>query len=149
MGKELYFKPALIGGAIMGLLTSLPVCCMGAVPWALIGGFLSLYLLKESIPDLTPAVGATAGFLSGICGTVMFCLVFIPYALVSGGPIVPEAIRRKVGESVATSTAASDLFTSSGTSGLLAPIILTFLLFALFATLGGLLAALAFRPRKD
>jgi len=66
------FKPALIGGAIAGVLSGIPflncLCCI----WIIGGAMLASYLLaKDSPMDLSAGDGAVVGILSGIVATVM------------------------------------------------------------------------------
>jgi hypothetical protein len=81
------FIPALYGGTIMGLISSIPflslvncLCCAGI----LLGGFLAVVFYKKNFtPDTPPftsadclAVGAMAGVVGAVVGTVL-SLIFV------------------------------------------------------------------------
>lgn len=71
--------PALLGGAVAGILSGLPflncLCCL----WIIGGAMLAAYLLaKESPGSLTSGDGAVVGALSGIAAAVVDSLVGIP-----------------------------------------------------------------------
>lgn len=72
------FLPAMYGGIIMGLLSSIPVvsmvnclCCAGV----LLGGFLSVYFYNKGLtPEmdaLTSSDGMALGFFAGLFGAVV------------------------------------------------------------------------------
>jgi hypothetical protein len=71
--------PALLGGAVAGILSGLPflncLCCF----WIIGGAMLAAYLLaKESPVSLTAGDGAVVGALTGISAAVIDSLVSIP-----------------------------------------------------------------------
>jgi hypothetical protein len=66
------FVPALIGGAVAGVLSGLPffncLCCI----WIIGGGMLASYLLaKDSPVNLSAGDGAIVGILTGIVATAV------------------------------------------------------------------------------
>jgi hypothetical protein len=66
------FVPALIGGAVAGVLSGLPffncLCCI----WIIAGGMLAAYLLaKDSPVNLSGGDGAIVGILTGIVATAV------------------------------------------------------------------------------
>jgi len=72
--------PALIGGAVAGLLTGLPFlgcfCCL----WIIGGAMLAAHLLaKRSAVSLTPGDGAVVGILAGIIAAVVEAFVSLPF----------------------------------------------------------------------
>lgn len=78
------FAPALIGGAVAGVLSGLPflncLCCL----WILAGAALASFLLaKDSPVSLTPGDGAIVGALSGISAAVIGSLIELPFRGVS------------------------------------------------------------------
>lgn len=89
--------PALIGGAVMGLISATPflnlvncLCCAGII----LGGFLAVFFYKDQLtPDMPPlqasdglALGALAGVFGFIIATVLSIFIFAVF-----GPIAAEA----------------------------------------------------------
>ena len=80
--KPEYLRPALIAGAIAGLLSGLPiisagncVCCL----WIVGGAAMATKLLaKNTSGILTSGDGAIVGALTGIVGAVVQMLIAIP-----------------------------------------------------------------------
>jgi len=80
--KPEYLRPALIGGAIAGVLSGLPIvsagncfCCL----WIIGGAALAVSLLaKNTAGVLTSGDGAIVGALSGITAAVVDSLMAIP-----------------------------------------------------------------------
>jgi hypothetical protein len=80
--KPEYLRPALIAGAIAGLLSGLPiisvgncVCCL----WIVGGAAMAAKLLaKNTSGILTSGDGAIVGALTGIVGAVVHMLIAIP-----------------------------------------------------------------------
>lgn len=73
------FVPALIGGAVAGILTGIPflncLCCI----WIIGGAMLSAYLLaKDSPVVLSAGDGAIVGVLAGIIAAIVNAFVTIP-----------------------------------------------------------------------
>jgi len=78
--KPNYLTPALIGGAIAGVLSGIPIlnclCCL----WIIGGAIFAAYLLGKDAPvPLTPGDGAIVGAFSGVFGAVVNRLVGIPF----------------------------------------------------------------------
>lgn len=77
--KPNMLSPALIGGAVAGVLSGIPflncLCCL----WIIGGAVLASYLLaKDSPVSLTSGDGAIVGALAGISAAVVDSLVGIP-----------------------------------------------------------------------
>src|SRR5262245_43478326 len=70
----------------MGVLSAMPIvnlgnacCCL----WVICGGAVAAYLLQQDqATPITSADGAFVGFLSGLFGTLVWVLLFIPVSLV-------------------------------------------------------------------
>ena len=68
-------QPALLGGLLIGVLSSLPFvgnlnacCCL----WVIVGGVLTSYLLQERLPvPITAGDAAVAGLLAGVVGGLL------------------------------------------------------------------------------
>jgi len=74
-----YFVPALIGGALMGVVSAIPfincLCCL----WAVAGAIFSFYLLNQKTTfPLKSSDGLLVGALAGICGGLINALLEIP-----------------------------------------------------------------------
>jgi hypothetical protein len=84
-----FVQPALTGGMLLGLLSSLPFisagnifCCM----WVLAGGGLAAYMLTQQRPGgISYGDGAFVGVLSGLIGAVVATIVSIPLRLLAPG----------------------------------------------------------------
>ncbi|HJQ24632.1 MAG TPA: hypothetical protein VKA60_12005 [Blastocatellia bacterium] len=79
-------QPAIIGGLVMGLLTSIPVvnlgnfcCCL----WLLLGGALAARLLIKRSPvwPVSSGDGATTGAIAGAVGAGVYLLIGVPLGL--------------------------------------------------------------------
>jgi hypothetical protein len=73
------FTPALVGGAVAGILSAVPfvncLCCL----WIIGGAMLASYLLsKNSLVSLTAGDGAIVGIFAGIVAAVAHSLVSLP-----------------------------------------------------------------------
>ena len=88
LGDSNFARPALIGGAAIGFLSSLPlinlgncICCM----WVIGGGALASWLLTKQHPGgaggVTYGDGAFVGVLSGIVGAMIATVISLPSRL--------------------------------------------------------------------
>ena len=82
-------KAALIGGALAGILSALPVvsscCCL----WAIGGGILAVYLYtKNTRATLTPGDGAMLGAVAGGIGAVAYLIIAVPLNLIFGAAMM-------------------------------------------------------------
>ena len=78
--KPSFFVPALIGGAVAGVLSGVPLlgclCCL----WIIGGAMLSAYLLAKDSPILlTSADGAIVGIFSGIIAAIVEAFISLPF----------------------------------------------------------------------
>jgi hypothetical protein len=87
-----FVRPALAGGAFLGVLSTLPIialgnyiCCM----WILGGGAIAAFLLSKQQPrrPLTLGDGAFAGVSSGLFGAMIATVLSIPIKIVTA-PII-------------------------------------------------------------
>ena len=145
-------QPALLGGLFIGVLSALPIiniancCCL----WILGGGLLAGYLVQQDDSrPLTPGRGALAGFLAGVAGAFFWLIaamaldvVMAPLQermvaeMVRNAQDMPPEVRQWLEMLASQASSPFRLF-----AGVL------FQLFAggVFATIGGLLAAVFFR----
>lgn len=90
--------PALIGGAVMGLISATPflnfincLCCAGII----LGGFLAVFFYKDQLtpemPQLTPSDGLVLGALAGVFGFLISTLISLIIYTVFG-PVASEAM---------------------------------------------------------
>ena len=151
-------KPALVGGVVLGILSSLPVisifncvCCA----WVVAGGLLAAFLYVKASPRLvTLGRAVPLGLLTGIIGTVISGLFLIPLHFLTGGagileqlqqamtqmPNVPPETRRML-ESLASREGAGTLIYAFG-------FIFMLLVFCLFAMAGSAIGVALFEKRK-
>ncbi len=134
-------KPALLGGLIAGVLSSIPVlnycCCI----WSIGGGALAGFLyIKSSPAPVKVGEGAVIGLLTGIIGAVLYFIIGVPIAyFISGGNI--EETLRGTGLQLPAGLSGLMLFVISG-------LIAGGALFVL-SIIGGLLSVPIFEKRKD
>jgi hypothetical protein len=143
-------QPALLGGALIGVLSALPVvgwlntcCCL----WVVIGGAVALWISQSNHPyPVTAADGALVGLLAGLIGG----LVAIPLNLVFA-PIQRQLLMRLIDASQAEiPPQVRTMMENAGQSsiGIVVNGVLMTALYAIFAMLGGLLGVALFR-KKD
>jgi len=154
------WKPALIAGVLLGVLSTMPglqlvncACCA----WVIGGGILAARLyVKSSAAVVTLGRGLVLGLLTGAIGGIVYILFSIPLQIVmSGGsvryfeqarqsldrvPNLPPALR----EALATMpTGGSELAVLMVLTGLL-----MMMAFSLPGALGGLIGVALFEKRK-
>ena len=80
-------KPALIGGVVAGIVSSIPCVNIGCCLWGLGGGFLAAYLAGKAGPNMSPGegvkVGAFAGAIAGAISGTLSALINL--VMSSGG----------------------------------------------------------------
>lgn len=133
------FKPALLGGLVVGILSSIPFvnycCCI----WAIGGGGLATYLYMKSSPTpIAPGDGAVLGALAGVVGAALYLVIGIPIAYFLGSAQMEEAFRQANVEIPFTGPL---LFIVGGL------VIGLFLL--VMSVIGGLIAVPVFEKRKN
>jgi hypothetical protein len=160
MNDQGMLKPALIGGVLLGILSSIPIisafncfCCA----WVIGGGVLAAYLYVKASPlPVTLGRGAILGLVTGVIGTIANGLLSIPlYFLMnrSGAgyidqmrqifnqiPDIPPESRRAL-DSILAQEHAGLLFLISG-------LFFTLIIYCLFAMLGGTIGIAIFEKRK-
>ena len=145
-------QPALIGGVVGGLLSSLPLiaagnacCCL----WIVSGGVVAAYLLQQNQQQpITPGDGALVGLLAGAIGAGVYLVVSIPLN------ILVAPMERRVFQNLFDTMGNMppefrDFANSTAMSGLSAVFGFVFMLVlgAIFSTLGGLLGAVVFKKK--
>src|SRR5262245_27525398 len=158
ISKPSKLQPALAGGLILGLGSSLPLtnignycCCL----WAVLCGLIAAKMLVNRSPVLpvTSGDGATAGLLGGIVGAAISLMVAVPIELLGWSANIESA--RQMSDRLddaatrAIFAAATNLF-ENHPIGL---VMLSWLVFALFSTgvaaLSGAIGVSFFEKRRD
>lgn len=161
------FQAAILGGVVLGLLSSIPpinfvniCCCL----WVLLGGVIAARTLIKRSPvfPVTTGEGATVGALAGVIGSLILLVISVPLGLmgigegmtysflewmgeVSNNPQVREQMQQMIAEmqrQAATQSVGQKLV-----SALFAWLI-TAVIYIGFATLGGILGVAMFEKRK-
>lgn len=152
-------KPALIGGALLGVLSVIPVvsavnaCCCA---WAIAGGLLATYMyVKNSTVPASVGDGAMLGALAGVIGAVIYFVLGIPVGLMtqnagmSAMTGVMDRISPEAGEQFRRQ---AEMMQNMGTGEMLVAMLPGLLMGAvalvIFATIGGLLGVPLFEKRK-
>ncbi len=138
-------RPALAGGAFIGVLSALPIvsignfcCCL----WIVSGGLIAAYLMQQAHPaPVSPGDGALVGLFAGLVGALIYLLVSWPMTMVVG-PMMDEWMRR-----VIEVTGVIERYRGGGARaiGLVIGFFFQVVFGALFGTLGGLLGAVLFK----
>src|SRR5712671_206002 len=91
----IFVRPAILGGLLIGLLSSIPIVSAGTAVWILSGGAYTAYLLLRQRPTgIGYGDGAFGGVLSGFVGAVLATIVLIPSKLKFASDF--ELIRQEV-----------------------------------------------------
>ena len=142
-------KPALIGGAVMGVLSAAPIlnlgnacCCL----WVICGGIVAAYLLQqEQAEPINAGDGALVGLFAGLFGTLVTVLLSIPISLVMA-PLQRQILER-LNQDGQMPRGFED-FAASAAIGVLGTVVLAMVFLVagvIFSTLGGLLGAAIFK----
>lgn len=157
--KPSKLNPALLGGALIAILSAVPVinfgncfCCM----WVVLGGILAAYLYQKGLPEGTsfPASdGAVVGLLAGIFGALFGTFLHFFFMAVIGtipARDVFEAVM-EYSEEIPPEVAGflEEIFAEGVISPLLVFIHLFFsvLIDAVFGLVGGLIGASLFKRK--
>lgn len=156
MNQEGMFKPAVIGGVLLGILSALPFvnlmncfCCA----WVIAGGVLAAHLYVRNSPTVvTLGQGIVLGLLTGIIGAAVDILFSIPVRIMLAGvgsgfmqqfldqiPNLPPEMKEQMRTAL------------SGTVGIASWIFSGFLIlvvYALIGMLGGAIGVALFEKRK-
>ena len=145
-------QPALLGGAVLGVLSALPFinlancCCI----WFITGGVLAAYLMQQNSPaPVSAGDGAMVGLLAGVFGAIVSTIVSISLRLIAG-PMQSAMISRALEHAQDMPPEARAWLETMGHGGAGLVVLLMGFLFHLvlgciFGTLGGLLGAMMFR----
>lgn len=152
-------KPAMMGGAILGILSVIPVvsavnvCCCA---WAILGGLLATYMyVKGSATPATIGDGAMLGALAGVIGAVIYVVLGIPIGLLTSNASMNAMVgvmERMNPEMGAEMRRQAEAMQGLGTGEILVAMLPGMLMGAValvvFATIGGLIGVPIFEKRK-
>jgi hypothetical protein len=147
--KQQFAQPALIGGAVVGVLSALPIisvanlcCCL----WVITGGAVAAYVLQQNQQGpITPGDGALAGLFAGLTGAVIYLLLSIPITLLMA-PVERVMMERVIesGRLPPEFQAYVGTYTG-GAVRLVAGFFFMVVVGAIFSTIGGLIGAAVFK----
>lgn len=152
-------KPAIIGGAIVGILSVIPVvsavnvCCCA---WALIGGIVATYMyVKGSTVPASIGDGAMVGAIAGVIGAVLYVFLGIPIGLLtsnaSAGAMVGimERVNPQMGEEMRRQVdAMQNMSTGEMLAAMIPGLLFGAVMLLIFTTIGGLIGVPIFEKRK-
>jgi hypothetical protein len=146
------FGPALIAGAIGGVLSGIPflncLCCL----WIIGGAMLASYLLaKDSPVSLTAGDGAIVGIFTGIVAAVVDALISIPLHAVNSE--VARRLMERLAQYAENMPSGWNAWLEKGAGGVTLSMFFIGLLFsavvfAAFGALGGIIGASLFGKKK-
>jgi hypothetical protein len=146
------FRPALLGGVFIGVLSALPFigaanlcCCL----WVVAGGVLTAYLQQQAQPEpIEAGDAALGGLIAGLVGAVI-TIVIGQILLSVTGPLVQEQVRRALESNPDVPPEVRDLITRLTSGGGIALLQAAIYLpvYAIFGLLGGLLGMAFFKKK--
>lgn len=152
--------PALIGGAVMGLISATPflsfincLCCAGII----LGGFLAVFFYKDQLtpemPPLTPSDGLALGALAGVFGFIIATLISLVIFTLFG-PIAGEAMMNILFWLFETANidlppeAYDEMMESARESPItILGLVISLVTSVVFGIVGGLIGAAIFKPK--
>jgi|KBSSwiStaDraftv2_1062776.scaffolds.fasta_scaffold09295_10 hypothetical protein len=152
-------QPAMIGGLVIGVLSSLPIISAGNVCcclWVVAGGAVAAYLLQQNQrTPITPGDGALVGLYAGLIGAAVGFVISIPLSMVMA-PMQRAVVQRILENAGDMPPAARQILenmsgptTAAGLMGRLVIRVVIFcftlVIWSIFSTLGGLLGAAIFK----
>lgn len=159
MNHNAMWRPALIGGVLLGILSAIPplsflncACCA----WVIGGGMLAANLYVKGSPTVvTLGSGVGLGLLTGAIGGVVSTVFSIPVQILMNTMFAQYAAqaRQMLSELPNMPSVWRDLILSSSNTGfnifsVLAGAFVTIIVYSLFAMLGGVLGVAVFEKRK-
>lgn len=145
-------QPALLGGLLIGVLSTLPVvssfnlcCCL----WVVCGGLLVVYLQQQNTPEPVETADAVlGGLIAGVIGAVIMTAgTWVLYSFT--GAVMEEEIRNALAQNPDLPPQVQELvsqITSGGNLMLLWGVV-SIPLYAVFSMLGALLGLAIFRKK--
>lgn len=142
-------QPALLGGAVLGVLSALPIvnvancCCI----WIITGGVLASWLMQQRHPlPVTAGDGAVVGLLAGLVGSVVWAVLYLPIHAMTGS-LQQRMVERAMESAADLPPAIAQALEQAqagggGVFGLVAGFAFMLVVSAIFSTLGGLVGAM-------
>lgn len=153
--------PALIGGGIMAVLSTVPfislgncLCCL----WILTGGAAAAYFYNANLPagrTITGADGAVTGLLAGIFGALFGSILGYLFMSVGDSDFLNNILENAVKSRGDLGPEVDELMSSLRDRGNLSPAYMLIGLFfslvlnTVFGTLGGLIGASLFKKKTQ
>ena len=150
-------QPALVGGAILGLGSVIPIlayanlcCCL----WAIIGGAVAARMLIKRSPTfrVTNGDGAVVGMFAGLAGSVVNLVVGVPLNILYWNSLTGAMLERA---DTIDDTATRESFKQIVAAMQSSPLLFSLMIWAIsailaigFATLGGVIGVALFEKRK-
>jgi len=145
------YQPALIGGLLIGVLSSVPLieglnacCCL----WVVAGGVLTTYLLQQRTPEpIQTSDALLMGVIAGLIGAVI-TVIAKSVLFTAMGPMVQEQVQQALDRPDMPPQMrefVQKLMTGRGM--LLVQAAICIPLFAIFGMLGGLLGTAFFKKK--
>lgn len=145
------FVPALIGGALGGVLSGIPLlnclCCL----WIIGGAMLASYILSKNSPvALTAGDGAIVGIFTGIVAAVIDAIISIPLAAANREFMM--SIMEKIGEYTDEMPAGWETWLEGGGAATtlsmqMIGLLISAVVFAALGALGGIIGISLFRKK--
>jgi hypothetical protein len=146
-----FAQPALIGGAVSGALSALPIISAGNVCcclWVVTGGAVAAYLLQQSRPAaITVGDGALAGLMAGATGAFVYLLISIPITILVA-PMERIMVERIIDSGNLPPEYRELIGTFAGSAaGLVFSFVFMLCIGSVFSTIGGVLGAAIFKKQ--
>jgi hypothetical protein len=145
--------PALLGGLFIGVLSSLPIVSMGnacCCLWVVSGGVLAAWMMQQNTPrPVTSGEGAIVGLMAGCLGAVLMLMGMGVMLALARAPIDFNQILHEAAQSPEMTPEGREALENLNPAVLIAVIGMgLFLIYAVMATLGGLLGAAIFKKKQ-
>ncbi|HWS55209.1 MAG TPA: hypothetical protein VN228_13825 [Pyrinomonadaceae bacterium] len=130
-------KAAVIGGAVAGVLSVIPIVSTCCILWAIGGGVLAVFMyLRGAGGPMSPGEGAKLGLRAGVVAAIIYLIIALPLMLLTGGAAMSQAMQQAGG---------SDAVGAGMLAGLGAfMVVVVAALLVGFTALGGLIGAAIF-----
>jgi hypothetical protein len=147
-------QPALLGGLLIGVLSSLPIinvancCCL----WVIAGGMLTVYLQQSKPEPVETGDAVIGGLIAGLIGAVIVCVVSYVKLMVLG-PVVQtylDSVRQQLEGNPQVPAGVRDFVLNmiGGGGMVVMTALITLPLYAVFSMLGALLGTALFRKKQ-